>query len=225
MKINPRFIGPDNYTRGRGGVVVNLVVIHIMEGNMESTFETFNNPLNNVSAHYGISYEGSIDQYLHEENTGWHTGSTFRDNQRSIGIEHEGYVDGKHWEPAQLAASAELTASILMRYNLTTAAIVGHRDLKPLSGHTCPGADFPMLMYKQRVDKIMQAGNPAPNPPKPLKITMPLYVDRLNIGTISFTRSTGKAFLETNVGGKQIDKVTMRAALKLLGYASILSTE
>ena len=225
MKINQRFIGPHNYTRGRNGVQINLVVIHIMEGHMEGTFAHFNNPLSNVSAHYGVSFEGSIDQYVLEADTAWHTGSSFYDNQRSIGIEHEGFVDGKHWEPAQLAASAELTAGILMRYNLTTAAIVGHRDLKPLSGHTCPGADFPMLMYKQRVEKIMQAGNLIPSPPKPLKITMPLYVDRLNIGTISFTRSTGKAFLETNVGGKQIDKVTIRAALKLLGYASILSPE
>lgn len=131
-----------------------LVVIHVESGTEAGTINWFANPNAHVSAHYSVSQAGTIYQHVQEDHAAWHAGipapCVWNDNTKnkwpgknpnsySIGIEHEGFDDGKPWPIAQLKASAALVADICNRYKIPIDRnhIVGHHEI--YAGHTCPG--------------------------------------------------------------------------------------
>jgi N-acetyl-anhydromuramyl-L-alanine amidase AmpD len=140
-----------NHASGRSGHRPEAVVIHIMEGTMESTLSWFRSPESRVSAHYGVSRAGEVVQYVRDEDTAWHAGRVLRPtaemvverpgvnpNLWTIGIEHEGGADQ---EPTtvQLAASAELMKKISDRWAipLDLRHVIPHRAI--YAAKTCPG--------------------------------------------------------------------------------------
>jgi N-acetyl-anhydromuramyl-L-alanine amidase AmpD len=81
-----------NYDRGRAGRSISMVVIHDMEGHYDAAISWFQNPAAQASAHYAIrSADGDTTQMINEEDTAWHAGN-LDVNERSIGIEHEGFL-------------------------------------------------------------------------------------------------------------------------------------
>ena len=143
-----------NYTRGRNGYQPEAVVIHIMEGTLAGTDSWFRNPDSHVSAHYGISKNGDVHQYVQEQDTAWHAGRVHapvwsnikpagsglyvNPNYYTIGIEHEGDAQ-TDWTDALYNSSAELLAAICRRWNIPfdRTHIIKHRDIYSLK--TCPG--------------------------------------------------------------------------------------
>lgn len=120
---------------------VDFVVIHVTQETFQDAMRIFQDPAKQVSAHYMVaSADGYIGQFVREKDVAWHAGN--RDyNNRSIGIEHEGWVDKPEYFTDELyASSAALTAAICDRYGVprTRAHIIGHIEV-PGSTHTDPG--------------------------------------------------------------------------------------
>ncbi|WP_345006556.1 peptidoglycan recognition family protein, partial [Streptosporangium album] len=109
---------------------IDRIVIHVTQGSYAGTISWFQNPAAQVSAHYVVrSSDGDITQMVREKDRAWHA----RDwNSRSVGIEHEGYVDNASWfTDAMYRASAALTRNIADRYGIPKdrAHIVGHVEV------------------------------------------------------------------------------------------------
>lgn len=152
MKIS-RSLLPGNFAKGRKGVPIDCIVIHVMEGTMQGTLEHFRrvDPPDPVSAHYGISRAGEIVQYVEDLDTAWHAGRVLNPtstlikdrpglnpNSFSIGIEHEGTASSGLTLP-QMAASAELIRLLCSRHRIAIDRrhIIGHREI--FAGKSCPG--------------------------------------------------------------------------------------
>jgi N-acetyl-anhydromuramyl-L-alanine amidase AmpD len=143
-----------------------VIVNHISGGTMSSMDNWFTTSSNQVSsAHFGISKDGKIHQYVKIEDMAWHAGikqSSIKDatakvvrdmkinpNLYSVGIEHEGY-DGS-LTPAQFQASVWLHKYIKnyikKTYNkdipFDNYHIIGHFQIDPVRKSYCPGPKFP----------------------------------------------------------------------------------
>lgn len=217
-------IPADNYTQGRGTQAVDTVVVHVMDGWLKGTDGWFANSDSNVSAHFGIGFDGTIHQYVNLGNTAWHAGS-WKVNQRSVGIEHEGRPNSPElWNEKQLEASAKLAALICLYYGLSVDAIKPHSQFNP--GHRCPGDRFPWPQYRKRVSDLMaeyavQADVVYPKETKAHDgtadtwITMPLYYGTTKMGRVRFQKGTAKAYFLIEPGLKY---PAMQNILKALGF-------
>jgi N-acetylmuramoyl-L-alanine amidase len=142
-----------NHGHGRKSAFpVDLIVIHVTEGNATSVVSWFNSPEAQVSAHYMVRKDGIVEQFVREADTAWHAGrvdhptaelviqrSPANPNSYSIGIEHEGNGHEELTDP-QRKASIELLQDICMRRDIpqNRRHIVGHHEI--YSKKTCPGA-------------------------------------------------------------------------------------
>jgi N-acetyl-anhydromuramyl-L-alanine amidase AmpD len=143
-----------NYSDGRGGNTIRYVIIHTMQGSYSGSISWFRNPAASVSAHYCIrSVDGDVTQMVDDSDTGWHAGN-FTYNQRSIGIEHEGFVadPGRWYTEAMYASSAALTRHLTTRYGIPRdrAHIFGHVEV-PGATHTDPGSGWNWSHYMDLV--------------------------------------------------------------------------
>lgn len=130
-------IPQSNYTVGRDGGTVELIVDHWTVVMFEGAIRRFNDPASRLSAHYVIKSDGHIAQLVSEGDTAYHAGS-YAVNLRSIGIEHEA---GPAMAPtaALYAASAQLHLEIARRHALDLsvgATVLPHRAVVPTE---CPG--------------------------------------------------------------------------------------
>jgi hypothetical protein len=147
-----KFIGcpESNFRRGRPfGLAPEAIVIHIMDGTFAAGESVFRNPKTQKSAHYGISREGELHQYVDEHNTAFHAGIVvnptwpllrprINPNFYTIGFEHEGRPDDV-WPEVQLSASAALIADIAERWEipLDEEHVIRHHQIR--ASKTCPG--------------------------------------------------------------------------------------
>jgi hypothetical protein len=145
---------PGNHGKGRPGPIL-AIVMHIMEGTMAGTLSHFRSPASGVSTHYGIGKDGSIVQYVRDEDTAQHAGIVDRptsalvrerrsknaqDNPNgwTLGIEHEGHA-GDVTPPAQIAASVALVRYLADKHGvpLDRTHVIAHREIR--ASKTCPG--------------------------------------------------------------------------------------
>ncbi|MGN9843302.1 N-acetylmuramoyl-L-alanine amidase [Nonomuraea sp. H19] len=132
---------------------IDRIVIHVTQGSYAGTISWFQNGprANPTSAHYVIrSADGAITQMVREKNRAFHAGSY---NRRSVGIEHEGFVNNATWfTDAMYRASAALTRNIADRYGIPKdrTHIVGHHAV-PGADHTDPGPHWNWTKYMQYV--------------------------------------------------------------------------
>jgi len=130
-------IPQSNYTAGREGSAVELIVDHWTVVMFEGAIRRFMDPASRLSAHYVIGQDGRIAQLVSEDDTAYHAGN-YAVNLRSIGIEHEA---GPAMAPtdALYAASARLHLEIANRHGLaleTGSTVLPHRAIVPTE---CPG--------------------------------------------------------------------------------------
>lgn len=150
----------DNYGIARHGFKVEAVVVHLMDGSLQGTDSWFGmglaerqhaQPSASVSsAHYGIGKDGTLHQYVKEEDRAYHAGNVsgqtwtnpkigvINPNLWTVGIEHEGHP-ADPWPDAMYQTSASLIAEIATRYgfSISRATVVGHHEIfKP---KVCPG--------------------------------------------------------------------------------------
>ena len=143
-----------NFTAGRKTYHPEAIVIHIMDGTFAGTDSWFGSTKSKVSAHYGIGQDGTVHQFVDEQNTAWHAGrvnapswslikrlsdgSYINPNFYTIGIEHEGKPDSD-WTDQMYDSSSSMIAKIATTYGipLDRQHIIGHHEI--FSIKTCPG--------------------------------------------------------------------------------------
>lgn len=147
---------PSNYTPADrpADYSVDRVVIHVTQTTCAEALSIFRDPDKMVSAHYVVrSVDGYVAQCVRETDVAWHAGD-WDHNTRSIGIEHEGWVDRPaYFTDALYTQSARLTAWVCDRYGIPKDRehIIGHYEV-PGSDHTDPGPNWDWVRYVRVVN-------------------------------------------------------------------------
>lgn len=128
-----------------------------------------------VSAHFLITREGSLLQFVSAHDRAWHAGvSQFEGRERcndfSIGVELEG-SDFRAFTPLQYAALAGLTAALQQRYPLRCVA--GHEHVAP-GRKTDPGPFFDWQHLRAML-QVRDSDDPAANT-LPTTLSFPINV-------------------------------------------------
>lgn len=138
------WIGSPNHYNGRNGYAVTHITLHIMVGHLAGTDSVFLNANSQASAHYGIGADGTVHQYV-SENDGSYSDANFTSNNSTISIEHEGGMNGIPCTQACMNASARLCADIARRYGWThlwhdglNGNIWLHREVPGTDHYSCP---------------------------------------------------------------------------------------
>jgi N-acetyl-anhydromuramyl-L-alanine amidase AmpD len=135
---------------------VDRVVVHVTQTSYTDALDIFRNPAKQVSAHYVVrSADGHIAQCVREADVAWHAGN-WDYNTRSVGIEHEGWVDKPaYFTDVLYQESAKLTAGICGRYGIPRdrAHIIGHYEV-PGTDHTDPGPYWDWDRYVSMVAAV-----------------------------------------------------------------------
>ncbi|MGW4978881.1 N-acetylmuramoyl-L-alanine amidase [Streptomyces mirabilis] len=145
---------PDDYG-------IDRVVIHVTQGSYRSAVKVFQDPAHGAAAHYIVRKDGHITQMIRELDVAFHAGNR-EYNERSVGIEHEGFVErASSFTDAMYAASARLTAGICGRYGIPVdrAHIIGHVEV-PGTDHTDPGRYWDWDRYIRLVRQARTAAEP-----------------------------------------------------------------
>src|SRR3990167_5500656 len=150
-----------NFKVGRQGYKPEIIVLHISSGSLASCISWFQNPASQVSAHYIVGLDGSVVQFVKDEDTSWAQGKvsapTFKlykqgvnPNAYCLSIENEGQ-DLSRAREAQLNALVGLIASLGAKWNipLDRNHIIGHYEINSATRPNCPATD------KSIIDKIV----------------------------------------------------------------------
>lgn len=150
-----------NYTKGRSGRSIEAITIHHMAGRLtaEQCGKIFQQVGRYGSSHYGVGYDGSIANYVDEEDTAW-TNSNWDSNCKSITIEVSDNDNSWYVNDTTLNALIKLVADIAKRRELGTL-VPG----KKLTWHsmftdtTCPG-DYLRSKMQYIADEANKINNP-----------------------------------------------------------------
>ena len=114
----------------------NFVIIHhTAQSACDTTLKTFTLPHTQVSAHYVICKDGTINHMLNDYLRAWHAGNSKWGNVTdvnsvSIGIE----LDNNGFEPfseAQIKSLLAVLKKLKQDNNIPTANFIGHADIAP----------------------------------------------------------------------------------------------
>ena len=130
-----------NYTKGRSGRNIEAITIHHMAGRLtaEQCGKIFQAKGRYGSSHYGVGYDGSIANYVDEEDTAW-TNSNWDSNCKSITIEISDNDNSWYVNDITLNAVIKLVADIAKRRGL--GILVPGKNLtwhSMFTSTTCPG--------------------------------------------------------------------------------------
>lgn len=108
-----------NYTKGRSGRSIEAITIHHMAGRLtaKQCGRIFQAKGRYGSSHYGVGYDGSIANYVDEEDTAW-TNSNWDSNCKSVTIETSDNDNSWYVNDITLNALIKLVADIAKRNNL-----------------------------------------------------------------------------------------------------------
>lgn len=144
---------PDDFT-------IDRVVIHVIQGDYAAAISAFESPAHQAATHYILRTEdGKVAQAVRELDVAYHAGNR-EYNERSVGIEHEGFVDQPEWFTEKMyRASARLTADICDRNDIPRdrAHIIGHHEV-PGADHTDPGPHWDWDTYLRLVREVPPRG-------------------------------------------------------------------
>ncbi|MFF1415559.1 N-acetylmuramoyl-L-alanine amidase [Streptomyces sp. NPDC058289] len=138
---------------------VDRIVVHVTQGGFKSSVDAFKNPFHRASAHYIVGQDGHIEQMVRELDVAFHSGNRSM-NERSIGIEHVGFVDRpQDFTDAMYGASARLAADVCRRYGIPADRkhFLGHSEV-PGADHTDPGRHWDWDRYLRMVNEAGAAG-------------------------------------------------------------------
>ncbi|RSS56124.1 N-acetylmuramoyl-L-alanine amidase [Streptomyces sp. WAC06614] len=137
---------------------VDRIVVHVTQGGFQSSVEAFRDPWHRASAHYIVRQDGHIEQMVRELDVAFHAANR-KMNERSIGIEHVGYVERpQDFTDAMYAASARLAADICRRHRIPVdrTHLLGHSEV-PGADHTDPGPHWDWDRYLRLVREVLAA--------------------------------------------------------------------
>ncbi|WP_327672739.1 MULTISPECIES: N-acetylmuramoyl-L-alanine amidase [unclassified Streptomyces] len=121
---------------------IDRIVVHVTQSRFDGATTAFRDAGHGAAAHYVVrAADGHLAQTVREADVAYHAGN-WAWNARSVGIEHEGFVDDpdRWFTDAAYRASARLAADISTRYDIPVDRehIVGHNEV-PGATHTDPG--------------------------------------------------------------------------------------
>ena len=128
-------VPPSNFTAGRDGGAVELIIDHWTVVMYEGAVRRFHNPTSRLSAHYVIGQDGRIAQLVSEDDAAYHSGS-FAVNLRSIGIEHEAGPRSAADRLRRVRAAAPRDREPLRLALEVGPTVLPHRAIVPTE---CPG--------------------------------------------------------------------------------------
>lgn len=131
---------------------IDRIVIHVTQGSFRGAVRVFQDPGHGAAAHYVVRKDGHVTQMIRELDVAFHAGNKSY-NERSVGIEHEGFVDRpQDFTAAMYEASARLSAAICGRYRIPVdrTHIIGHVEV-PGTDHTDPGPHWDWDRYIELV--------------------------------------------------------------------------
>ncbi|MFX4291472.1 N-acetylmuramoyl-L-alanine amidase [Streptomyces bohaiensis] len=132
---------------------IDRVVVHMPEATYDVTLRVFQDPSHRASTHYVVrSEDGHVAQMVRELDVAYHAGNRAF-NERSVGIEHEGWADQPEYlTEAMYRSSATLVAGICARHGIPVDRdhIVGHREV-PEVVRVCPGSAWDWDRYIELV--------------------------------------------------------------------------
>lgn len=140
-----------NFTERRGGVPLDMIVLHYTEmEDAEASMARLCDPAAEVSAHYLVDTDGTVWSLVAEEKRAWHAGIAFWAgetdiNSRSIGIEIQNRGPGREAEPfprPQMDATSALCQDIMLRHAIPPTRVLGHSDVA-VGRKVDPGPEFP----------------------------------------------------------------------------------
>lgn len=152
-----------NYTKGRSGRSIEAITIHHMAGRLtaEQCGRIFQAKGRYGSSHYGVGYDGSIANYVDEEDTAW-TNSNWDSNCKSITIEISDNDNSWYVNDTTLNAVIKLVADIAKRRGLGT--LVPGKNLtwhSMFTNTTCPG-DYLRSKMQYIADEANKINNSEP---------------------------------------------------------------
>lgn len=152
-----------NYTKGRSGRSIEAITIHHMAGRLtaEQCGRIFQTKGRYGSSHYGVGYDGSIANYVDEEDTAW-TNSNWDSNCKSITIEISDNDNSWYVNDTTLNAVIKLVADIAKRRGLGT--LVPGKNLtwhSMFTNTTCPG-DYLRSKMQYIADEANKINNSEP---------------------------------------------------------------
>ena len=137
------WVGTTNFSMRKPNFVI---IHHTAQNSCEQTLNTFTLTRTQVSAHYVICKDGTVQHMLHDYLRAWHAGAgrwgNVTDiNSISIGIE----LDNNGFEPfteAQINNLLIVLRALKKNYSIPTANFIGHADIAP-SRKVDPSRFFP----------------------------------------------------------------------------------
>ena len=146
-----RFLDSPNCGERRGYVRPNCLILHYTGmPTGEVALKTLLNPASQLSAHYFVWEDGSIDQLVAENDRAWHAGKSYWKgetdlNSASIGVEivNPGHDGGSPPFPQrQIAATVALARDVCDRWEIPPERVLAHSDVAPARKQD-PGEAFP----------------------------------------------------------------------------------
>ena len=143
--MNFKQCNPTNYKNSRTGGI-KYIVIHYTANNGDTAKNNADyfakNKNISSSAHYFVD-ENTVWQSVKDTDTAWHCGAksykhSYCRNDNSIGIELCSRKDSKgnyYFKDNTVKNAAELTKSLMMKYNIPAANVIRHYDV---TGKVCP---------------------------------------------------------------------------------------
>ncbi|MET7638611.1 N-acetylmuramoyl-L-alanine amidase [Streptomyces sp. NPDC005438] len=134
---------------------IDRVILHVTQGSHATTLKVFRDPAHQAATHYLVrARDGQVTQLVREMDVAFHAGH--RDfNQRSVGIEHEGWIERPEgFTEVMYRSSARLTARVCRRYGIPVDRehIIGHVEV-PDQDHVDPGKDWDWKGYLRMVNE------------------------------------------------------------------------
>jgi N-acetylmuramoyl-L-alanine amidase len=131
-KVATNWAGTTNFGMRKPNFVI---IHHTAQNSCEQTLTTFTLPRTQVSAHYVICKDGTVQHMLNDYLRAWHAGNgrwgNLTDiNSASIGIE----LDNNGFEPftdAQINNLLVVLKTVKKNYNIPSANFIGHGDIAP----------------------------------------------------------------------------------------------
>ncbi|MEW2218372.1 peptidoglycan recognition family protein [Streptomyces sp. NPDC006990] len=136
---------------------IDRVIVHVTQGSAAAAVKVFRDPEHRAAAHYIVCQDGQIIQMIRELDVAFHAANK-EYNERSIGVEHEGWIDRpQDFTDAMYRSSARLTAGICSRYGFPADRrhIIGHNEV-PGADHTDPGRHWDWDKYLRMVRTEMR---------------------------------------------------------------------
>lgn len=151
--------------RGRNGQSIVGICYHIAEGSRRSVESWFGSRKSQASSHFLICRDGTVVQFVAEEDAAWTQGDTHsvtwplydrrvNPNLVLLGIEHEGY-HGDMWTEEMFLADIALTLHLCERFRIPQRRpyLLGHYELNGKTRRNCPGPHFP---WERLVDEVQR---------------------------------------------------------------------